>query len=39
MPAKKREITHFRELETYRKAFASAMTIYELTKTFPVEEK
>ena len=29
----------FRELFVYRKAFRLAMEIYEITKTFPIEEK
>jgi len=33
------KIKHFRELNVYRMAFDAAMRIYELTKTFPVEEK
>lgn len=34
-----RNITHFRQLDTYRRSFSAAMLIYKLTKTFPVEEK
>ena len=30
---------HFRDLEVYRRAFAAAMRIFELTKRFPAEEK
>ncbi|MCF8026409.1 MAG: four helix bundle protein [Desulfobacteraceae bacterium] len=30
---------HFRDLEVYQRAFAAAMRIYEITKTFPAEEK
>jgi 23S rRNA-intervening sequence protein len=33
------KISHFRELEVYRKAFSIAMTIYEITKSFPPDEK
>ncbi len=29
----------FRELHVYRKAFKLAMEIFEITKTFPIEEK
>ena len=29
----------FRDLKVYKKAFALAMDIYEITKTFPAEEK
>jgi four helix bundle protein len=32
-------IRHFRDLEVYRRAFAAAMRIFELTKRFPSEEK
>ena len=32
-------IRHFRDLEVYRRAFAAAMKIYELTKGFPPEER
>lgn len=36
---KKGDIRHFRDLVVYRKAFAAAMRIHELTKCFPTEEK
>ena len=39
MADKNPKILHYRELDTYRKAFSSAMTIYEITITFPVEER
>jgi four helix bundle protein len=39
MAEKNLKIMHFRELDTYRKAFSSAMTIYEISKYFPAEEK
>lgn len=32
-------IGHFRELNVYKKAFAAAMRIYELSKSFPADEK
>jgi len=32
-------IKHFRDLIVYRRAFDVAMTIYNITKTFPVEER
>ena len=32
-------IRHFRELEVYRKAFNVAMKVFEITKSFPTEEK
>ena len=35
----KTTIRHFRDLEVYRRAFAAAMKIYELTKGFPPEER
>jgi four helix bundle protein len=34
-----KKITSHRELDVYRLAFDAAMKIFELTKTFPVEEK
>lgn len=36
---KKRRIKHYRDLDVYQKAFAVAMKIYEITKSFPKEEK
>ena len=36
---KKSDIKHFRDLEVYRRAFESAMEIFQLTKEFPNEEK
>ena len=36
---RKREIKHFRDLEVYRRAFKAAMTIFQLTKEFPSEER
>ena len=36
---RKTQIKHFRDLEVYQRAFAAAMRIYEITKTFPGEEK
>ncbi len=32
-------IRHFRDLEVYQRAFQLAMTIFELTKRFPAEER
>ncbi len=32
-------IGHFRELIVYKKAFSAAMRIYDLSKSFPVDEK
>ncbi len=37
--SRKREIKHFRDLEVYQKAFALAMKIFQITKTFPAEER
>lgn len=34
-----RLIVHFRELAVYKRAFAAAMRIYDITKTFPAEER
>jgi four helix bundle protein len=34
-----KRIQHFRDLDVYRKAFDTAMKIFEITKTFPSEEK
>jgi len=36
---RKKDIKHFRDLEVYQKAFGAAMRIYQITKSFPVEEK
>ena len=33
------KIRHFRDLEVYRRSFAAALRIFELTKKFPDEEK
>ena len=35
----RRHIKHFRELVVYRRSFDAGMMIYEITKTFPVEER
>jgi len=35
----KKTIKHFRDLEVYQRAFKAAMRIYEITKSFPAEEK
>lgn len=32
-------VKDFRELQVYRMAYAAAMRIYELSKTFPLEER
>jgi four helix bundle protein len=36
---KKKTIKHFRDLEVYQKAFKAGMRIYEITKSFPPEER
>ena len=36
---KRSNIKHFRDLEVYRRAFKAAMTIFQLTKAFPAEER
>ena len=36
---RKRHLKHFRDLEVYQRAFKAAMKIYEITKTFPSEER
>lgn len=36
---KKANLKHFRDLDVYRRAFDAAMEIFQLTKTFPAEEK
>jgi four helix bundle protein len=35
----KKKITRHMELEVYQKAFAAAMRIFELSKSFPAEER
>jgi four helix bundle protein len=36
---RKRDLRHFRDLDVYQKAFKAAMRIYEITKSFPADEK
>ena len=36
---KRRDIRHFRDLVVYQRAFKAAMTIFNLTKDFPSEER
>lgn len=36
---RKSNIRHFRDLDVYRRAFDAAMKIFELTKTFPSDER
>ncbi len=34
-----KQIKHFRDLIVYKRAFKAAMRVFEITKTFPPEEK
>jgi four helix bundle protein len=36
---RKTTLRHFRDLDVYQKAFRAAMRIYEVTKSFPTDEK
>lgn len=36
---RKKDLRHFRDLEVYQRGFAAAMRIFEITKSFPTEEK
>lgn len=36
---RKKTLKHFRDLEVYQIAFKCAMKIFQMTKTFPAEEK
>ncbi len=36
---RRKDIKHFRDLKVYRRAFAAAMEIFQITKSFPAEEK
>lgn len=36
---KKNHISHFRDLVVYQKAFQAAMVLFEITKSFPAEER
>ncbi len=36
---RKKDIKHFRDLEVYRRAFAAAMEIFQITRDFPADEK
>ncbi len=36
---RKKDIKHFRDLEVYSRAFDAAMSIFQLTKEFPAEER
>src|SRR5438477_10067773 len=35
----KKPVKHFRDLDVYKNALATGLRVYELTKTFPPEEK
>ena len=39
MANRKKDIRHFRDLEVYQRAFKAAMEIFDITKTFPSEER
>ena len=39
MAERKKDIQHFRDLEVYLRAFKAAMEIFQVTKSFPREEK
>ena len=36
---RKKDLKHFRDLDVYQKSFNAAMQIYQITRTFPVEER
>ncbi len=36
---REKTLKHFRDLDVYQKAFRAAMRIYEITKSFPTDEK
>jgi four helix bundle protein len=36
---RKKDLKHFRDLEVYQFAFKNAMEIFQITKSFPTEEK
>ena len=36
---RRKDIKHFRDLEVYRRAFAAAMEIFQITNSFPADEK
>ena len=36
---RKKSLRHFRDLEVYKRAFNTAMTIFQITKEFPAEER
>lgn len=35
---RRRDIRHFRDLEVYQRAFATAMDVFQMTKAFPRTE-
>jgi len=36
---RKKKLRHFRDLEVYRRSFDAAMSIFQMTKAFPQEER
>ena len=36
---RKKNLKHFRDLEVYRRSFDAAMSIFQMTKAFPQEER
>ena len=36
---RKKDLQHFRDLEVYRRSFNAAMSIFQISKTFPPEER
>ena len=36
---RKRDIKHFRDLEVYKRAFAAAMEIFQITKNFKQDQQ
>jgi len=36
---RKKNLRHFRDLEVYRRSFDAAMSIFQMTKAFPQEER
>jgi len=36
---RKKKLRHFRDLEVYRRSFDAAMSIFQMTKAFPKEER
>ena len=36
---RKKDLNHFRDLEVYKRSFDAAMSIFQMTKAFPQEER